>query len=78
MNTSFNIIAEQQFKSELESLIDSKGLGYILNSLVDICNGKADHVLENWQDKELYRQWSKTANKLDRYRLMLEKDCPLF
>jgi hypothetical protein len=78
MNTNLNIITESVFKNQLEQLIDSKGLGHILNQLVDICNEKADHCLENWQDKELYRQWSKTATKLDNYRLRLENTCPSF
>jgi hypothetical protein len=78
MDTNYNIVTERIFKDELERRIDSKGLNSILMQFVDICHEKASHVGENWQDNKLSNQWTKTANKLDNYRLALENVCPLF
>lgn len=44
-------------EDELEAMIDSHGLAAILESLEEICNGKADHLSTNWQDERSARVW---------------------
>ena len=43
---------------DLENLIDRCGIDSVLMALSDICGGKADHVLTNWQDRALSRRWA--------------------
>ena len=45
----------------LEQLIDTNGLSVVLNTLADICNLKAQHIEEAWQDRELARAWIRAA-----------------
>jgi hypothetical protein len=76
MNTSFNLNTEKEFKANLEKVLDSKGMSYILNSLIDICNEKSQHVSENWQDNRLAADWEKTALKIENNMRNLEQRCP--
>ena len=78
MNTQFNYNVEREFKANLEAVMDSKGLSYILNSLIDICNEKGQHVSENWQDNKISADWERTANRIERSMRSLEERCPLW
>jgi len=78
MNTSFNISTEQDFKNQLEKLIDSKGMGYVLNQLIDICYLKSEHLAENWQDNNTASAWNSTANLISSRLAQIEKVCPLW
>lgn len=51
---------------QLESMIDTKGLRHILDTLVDICMEKAEHLRSNWQDTTAADNWETAANGLDR------------
>ena len=60
-------------KFEIEALIDRHGLSAILNAMAETCHEKSAHVAENWQDKQLAREWTKCArvaelaqNKMDK------------
>jgi hypothetical protein len=77
MNTQFNYVTEKQFLENLESVIDSKGMNYLLACLQQISEEKAQHVSENWQDMSLSSAWLKTANKLEQFRLKNETLFPL-
>lgn len=50
----------------LEEIIDRQGLACTLGIMVDIAEGKARHVEENWQDKGLAQLWRRAALRLDR------------
>jgi len=78
MNASFNYSQDKEFKENLEKVMDIKGLSYILNSLIDICNEKGQHVSENWQDNKLAADWERTANRIERNMRSLEERCPLW
>jgi hypothetical protein len=52
-------------ESVLEGLIDRATLTVVLKALVEICQGKADHVATNWQDESLSRKWSDMADRID-------------
>lgn len=70
MLSEFNLVTEKEFKIKLEQVINYKGLSYVLNAITEICEGKSQHLAENWQDeKTLAQQWDKTAAKLDEFRL---------
>jgi hypothetical protein len=74
MNTAFNVVTEKEFKATLEKTIDSKGFLYIISCLKEIAEGKADHLLENWQDKKQAREYLKLSNKLDQFYYLLDKN----
>jgi hypothetical protein len=46
---------EQQ--TALELLVDSCGLDLVLAGLANICAGKSDHILANWEDRNASRAW---------------------
>jgi hypothetical protein len=73
MDTTFNTIAEKEFKENLEKVIDSKGMNYVFMSLVEILYGKGEHLAENWQDHSEARRYNKAAAQLDTFRLRREE-----
>ncbi len=54
-----------ELERALEALVDTHGLGRVVESLRDICNGKAEHVASNWQDGALATAWERNAGKLN-------------
>jgi hypothetical protein len=46
----------------LETLIDKHGLLHVVTGLQAVCDEKAAHVDEAWQDKPLARKWNRAAN----------------
>jgi len=50
----------------VEGLVDSYGLGAVLQALVSMCHGKADHLRSNWQDEHGARVWEKAARAIDK------------
>lgn len=51
----------------LEVLVDRYGLTRTLEALAEICEEKACHVAENWQDEKLATQWDKAADAIDTF-----------
>lgn len=51
---------------QLEQLIDTYGLKNLLIALADICSEKAQHVQENWGDRQLKKNWDKADDLLNR------------
>jgi hypothetical protein len=58
---------------ELESMVDEVGMRNVLWALAHIADGKADHVENNWQDRQLARVWLKAARKLFRLANVMEE-----
>lgn len=50
----------------LEELIDRTSLTEVLRMIEEICYGKAEHVMVNWQDKNLSRAWTRAAAEMDK------------
>jgi len=51
----------------LEDIVDKAGgLTPVIEELEQICFGKEEHILENWQDARSAAQWRKAAEKLER------------
>ena len=49
---------------QLKSLADHTSLAFVLDTLADMCNAKAEHLEENWQDYESAKLWEKHARML--------------
>lgn len=47
----------------LESYVDHVGLANVLYALEFICEAKASHIEENWQDRGLARAWLLEARR---------------
>jgi hypothetical protein len=51
----------EQEAFDLEALIDRHGIEEVLHQICDICEAKADHIRENWQDTVLAQRWATAA-----------------
>jgi len=50
---------------QLEAIIDSIGLEMTVRAVAKICDEKAAHIAENWQDASTARVWAKGGAILD-------------
>jgi len=50
---------------QLETLVDGIGLHEVAIALMNICFDKAEHVLTNWQDQDLAKEWTRKGNILE-------------
>lgn len=60
----------------LEEMVDDVGMPEVISGLEQIAWAKEEHVLVNWQDKELARAWARVAKLLDKFQPKLEKVYP--
>jgi hypothetical protein len=56
-------------KDLLESLIDKLDITTVQSMLVEICDEKAQHLRENWQDNNQAKLWDKNASQLLKLKL---------
>ena len=56
-----------QWFDATEQQIDMAGMEEVLYALAEICEGKADHIVTNWQDRPLAAKWSRLAGKLQTF-----------
>lgn len=49
----------------LERMVDERSMRVVLDTLVEICHGKAEHILANWGRVAQARDWKNFAFKLD-------------
>ena len=54
----------QTERDTLEALVDSCGLSSVLMALSEVCGEKAEHILTNWQDKALARDWATAEGRI--------------
>ncbi len=54
---------------DLETMIDRLGMAEIMFLLTHICDEKAEHIRENWQDEDLAKRWNIVAEALISKRL---------
>jgi hypothetical protein len=59
-------------RSTLEEYVDQGTLGSLIDALAELCHEKAEHVLTNWQDKEMARSWTRDARKLEKISPKIE------
>lgn len=50
---------------DLETLVDKHGLKMVVDRLASVCWEKAQHVEENWGDKQLAKDWRVAASRID-------------
>jgi len=60
---------KEPHSQQLERLVDLYGLSSVVQELHNICNAKALHVEENWQDDGLAKLWSRAG------ACILKADC---
>lgn len=62
---SLNVEREQmnydELKIQLEALLDRSDPYSVLLALSEICQEKAEHIAENWQDASLARTWRQAS-----------------
>lgn len=56
----------------LETLVDKEGLSGIIGDLAEICHLKAQHLLENWQDRASAQVYVRMANILYKVESRME------
>jgi hypothetical protein len=56
----------KEVKHLMEEVMDKEGLAQLVQLVAEICYEKAEHVLTNWQDKNLAKLWEKDAKLLER------------
>lgn len=49
----------QKLDAIIEQAVDEFGLKRVVDALAGICYDKAEHVLNNWQDRPLAGWWSR-------------------
>lgn len=52
----------QTLSDSLESLIDGHTLPVVLETISEICHGKAEHIAANWQDEPMAMDWTHAGN----------------
>jgi hypothetical protein len=57
----------------LESHVDVHGTAGVIDCLATICAEKEEHVLCNWQDSVLAREWARAYTILNRAAIALRK-----
>lgn len=63
----------QDMQDKIETMIDSHGLGNVLYALATVLEAKADHVLENWQDKATAKAWERMSGRAATFGEAAEK-----
>lgn len=49
---------DEQQLTDLEKLIDSRGIDQVLVAVSEICGHKAEHIAHAWQDAGLAKRWA--------------------
>lgn len=59
---------DTETNTNLERLIDANGLVAVIQELSTICNEKATHLAENWQEtnSDQVKTWKHNASYLDK------------
>jgi hypothetical protein len=56
---------QMDIDSELEKLVDQHGIEFLVDKLAEICDAKAAHIRESYQDENLAQRWEEKANYLE-------------
>lgn len=59
---------------DLEAMVDRYSLSDVLSVLMEICDGKAEHLAVNWQDHAAAKQWARCAVVLDSAAAQVAKE----
>lgn len=50
--------------NKVEKLVDDLSVIGVLDCLEEVCNLKAQHLRENWQDEKSAKHWEKRAKQI--------------
>ena len=53
-------------ESKLEEFVDTTSVKRVLLALSSICDGKAAHISQNWQDMPLAKTWMKVSKQIQK------------
>ena len=53
-------------EATLETIIDDAGLAQVVDSLMIVCQEKADHIRSSYQDEALAKVWDHAAQRIGR------------
>lgn len=70
-------VQKQTDESVLEGFVDRLGLCDVLASVANICNHKATHIRENWQDEQLAANWDRAAYLIDSATVRVRETNPV-
>lgn len=60
-------------KPGIEALIDAHGLANLLGCIHSVVEEKAQHIQENWQDRQLASLWQNAAKVVDTAAAKVER-----
>lgn len=66
----------EDLEQVLERLIDKHGINGILDALTEVCNAKACHLEENWQDRASAKTWTRIGRYVNSLVTKLCKTYP--
>jgi hypothetical protein len=52
---------DEAMKIALERMIDERGLTFVVDSIIEVCYEKADHIRGSYGDESLASQWGKAG-----------------
>lgn len=56
----------QAVEDSIEELLDRHDAVIVLDSLIAVCFGKAEHLRSNWQDEGSAKAWERLGKALDK------------
>lgn len=59
-------MTDSELVGRVEVLVDGASVKRVLAALSMVCEMKAGHIRESWQDEELSREWHKVACAIER------------
>ena len=65
---------DQELADQLEALVDARGLSAVLVALSEVCYGKAEHLVSNWQEKPASNAWAKSGNAIAKATTRIQND----
>lgn len=63
---AFDTTTDAEIENVLEALVDKHGVSKLLAALGSVCEDKAAHVEEAWQDKRMAWMWGQVAQRIGR------------
>ena len=57
---------QEEFRMAAEEYIDQVSVGDLLALVEEVCRSKAQHIDENWQDRELAQAWRAASDDISR------------
>jgi len=65
INTPFEHEVTVKLEELVEMAIDQHTLEDVLDAISDVCTGKAEHIVEAWQDRQTAWPWQLAARAIE-------------